>query len=219
MPRLFGFRDRRAQAAAPTPGETRRRQRRPILALLRPGIGESGETMLEFAFVAPMLILLFMTIIDLGIMLMSQSVLDGATRDAARLIRTGQVAAAGNTIGTFQAQLCREMTAVISTTNCDSQILVDVNTFTSFANVSFGACQYNAGQTGTGTQCNFNAGHSAAIVGVQVTYNRRFIVPWVGACLSGQTCWMGLNTRQTTTSGNAIPLISTVVFLNEPFPG
>lgn len=203
--------------------EERARRRQPLSALFRRGgsggAGESGETMLEFAFVAPMLILLFLTIIDLGIMLMTQSLLDGSTRDAARLIRTGQVSAAGGSITTFQNLLCQEMSPIMSTSTCQSQVLIDVNVYTTFGNVGFTPCTYNVGQTGSGTQCGFSPGDSSQIIGVQVTYNRRFIVPWVGACLAGQSCWMGINTHQTTTSGNAIPLISTVVFMNEPFPG
>src|ERR1700730_10699067 len=80
----------------------RTRQRRRCFAIFHRGIGEGGETMLEFAIVAPMLILLMLMIIDLGIMLMSQSLLDGAARDAARLVRTGQIASQGNSITVFE---------------------------------------------------------------------------------------------------------------------
>ena len=213
MFRVLGFSRQPGQAAL-----ERARRRRPLSAILRSGVGDRGETMLEFAFVAPMLILLFLTIIDLGITLMTQSLLDGSTRDAARLIRTGQVANAGNTISTFQTQLCNEMSPILNTATCDSQVLIDVNTFTTFSGVSFSPCTYNAGQTGSGTQCAFSPGEASQIIGVRTSYARHFIVPWVGACLSGQACWMGLNTAQTTTSGNAVTLVSTVVFMNEPFP-
>jgi Flp pilus assembly protein TadG len=174
--------------------------------------------MLEFALVAPMLLLMLVTIVDLGIMLTTQSLLDGAARDAARLIRTGQVAAAGNTISTFQNLLCSRMAPVMSTATCQSQLIFDVEVFNSFGAVAFTPCTLNANQTGTGTVCSWTSSKSTDIVGVQVTYNRQFIVPWVGACLGGGSCWLGAGTPLGSTPGNAIPLISTVVFRNEPFP-
>ena len=76
---------------------------------------------MEFAFVAPMLILLMLTIIDLGIMLTSQSVLNGAAEYAGRLIRTGQLqdgkyTCQGSTtsIAGFQCALCTQMAPVMS---------------------------------------------------------------------------------------------------------
>jgi Flp pilus assembly protein TadG len=53
-------------------------------------LDDSGATGVEFTIVAPPLLLLLLTIVDLGMMLTTQSLLDGAARDAARLIRTGQ---------------------------------------------------------------------------------------------------------------------------------
>ncbi len=50
-----------------------------------------GALAIEFAFVAPLFLLLLLVIVELGLTLTTQSLLDGATRDAARLIRTGQV--------------------------------------------------------------------------------------------------------------------------------
>jgi len=189
--------------------------------------------MLEFAFVAPLLILLMLMIIDLGIMLMSQSLLDGAARDAARLIRTGQIAAAGNSITTFENQLCSDMAPIMGTSNCQQTLTYEVNcwyvstavsgcnqTTNGFGAVAFTACSYMSYQTPTsGTQCPFNPGSTSTIVAVQVTYNRSFIVPWVGACLTGGACWFGAAGRSASSGGgHSVPLVSTVVFQNEPFP-
>jgi Flp pilus assembly protein TadG len=216
------------------------RRRTPVGSPPRPfwhrlAADQRGTSMLEFAMVGPMLVLLMMVIVDLGIMLTTQSMLDGAARDAARLIRTGQVAASSNPLSTFQTLLCSDMSPVMSTSTCQSQVLFEVNCYTSgtvsgclttnlgFGAVSFSGCTYNQGQAGaagSGTQCNFNPGSSTTIVGVRVTYNRKFIVPWVGRCLTGGACWFGMGTSGAsgTGGGNAVPLVSTVVFQNEPFP-
>ncbi|HEX3862687.1 MAG TPA: TadE/TadG family type IV pilus assembly protein [Stellaceae bacterium] len=178
-----------------------------------------GATLIEFAIVAPMLLLLMTTIIDLGIMLTTQSLLDGAARDAARLIRTGQVSTSGNPISTFQTLLCSKLSPIMSTATCQSKVIFDVEVFPDFGDVSFKPCTLNNNQTGTGTVCKFSSGGSTDIVGVQVTYNRTFIVPWVGACLTGGSCWTGTGSAIGTKPGaNSVPLVSTVVFKNEPFP-
>src|ERR1700730_9557131 len=67
---------------------------------------QSGAIALEMALVGPPFFLILLTIIDLGLMLANQSLLDGAARDAARLIRTGQVQSATSPITTFQNLLC-----------------------------------------------------------------------------------------------------------------
>jgi Flp pilus assembly protein TadG len=172
----------------------------------------------EFAFVGPIFLLLLLVIIELGLTLTTQSVLDGAARDAARLIRTGQVQSQSSPITTFQTLLCSQMSPLISVSTCDSKVIFDVQVFGNFGSVSFSPCTYNNNQTGTGTQCQFSAGNSGQIVGVRVTYTRSFIVPWVGACLSGGSCWTGPGSAGGSNPGTGgITLTSTVIFQNEPF--
>ena len=47
--------------------------------------------MLEFALVAPVFFVLLMGTIEIGVMFFGDFVLQNATNDAARLVRTGQV--------------------------------------------------------------------------------------------------------------------------------
>jgi Flp pilus assembly protein TadG len=180
---------------------------------------ERGVTLVEFGFVAPMLLLLMASIVDLGIMLTTQSLLDGATRDAARMVRTGQVQIAGSPITTFQNQLCSGMSPVMSTASCHAKLVFDVEKFDNFGEVAFTPCGRNANQPGSVTACTFLAGDAGDIVGVQVTYIYSFIVPWVGSCLTGGSCWMGIaNSGDGRLGSNQVALISTVVMKNEPFP-
>jgi Flp pilus assembly protein TadG len=170
------------------------------------------------ALVGPPFFLILLTIIDLGLMLANQSLLDGAARDAARLIRTGQVQVAASPITTFQTLLCADMGPVMTTAQCSANVIFTVQTFASFGSVSFTSCTQNANQPGGGTPCSFTPGTGGQIVGVQATYNRPFIIPWVGGCLSGGSCWAGLGTASGTNPGTGnVPLVSTVIFRNEPF--
>lgn len=182
---------------------------------------ESGAPLIEFGFVAPMLLLLLCTIIDLGLMLTTQVLLDGGARDAARLVKTGQIQGSGGTgITGFQTQICTDLAPVLSSSTCTANVIFDVQVFANYGGVAFTPCTQNANASGAGTVCNFNPGVGTNIVGVQVTYNRPFIVPWVGGCLTGGSCWIGSGTALGSGGGtNTAPLISTVVFQNEPFPG
>jgi len=179
---------------------------------------ERGAAAIEFAFVAPMFLLLLLVIAELGLTLATQSVLDGATRDAARLIRTGQIQSQTSPITTFQTQLCSEMSSLMTVANCDSNVIFEVQSFSGFGSISFTACTLNNNATGTGTKCTFSATTGGQIVGVRSSYTRSFIVPWVGACLSGGSCWTGpASTGGSNPGTGGITLTSTVIFQNEPF--
>ncbi|MBV9859497.1 MAG: pilus assembly protein [Alphaproteobacteria bacterium] len=177
-----------------------------------------GMVALEMAFVGAPFLLLLVTILDLGLMLATQSVLEGSARDAARLIRTGQVQSQTSPITTFQTLLCSDMSSIMSTATCQASVIFEVQTFSNFGSISLTPCTQNANQSGSGTPCSFTPGSASQIVAVQATYNRPFIVPWVSACLTGGTCWIGPSMANGSNPGSGTaPLISTVIFKNEPF--
>jgi len=181
-------------------------------------IDTQGMTAIEMAFVGPPFLLLLGAIFELGLTLTTQSVLDGAARDAARLIRTGQVQSQSSPMTVFQNLLCSEVSSVISASDCANKVTFEVQVFSSFGAVSFTPCTQTASQTGNGTVCSFTPGSGSNIVGVQASYPRPFIIPWVGACLSGGTCWAGLGTASGNNPGTgSMTLTSTVIFQNEPF--
>ncbi|HXY98669.1 MAG TPA: TadE/TadG family type IV pilus assembly protein [Stellaceae bacterium] len=177
-----------------------------------------GAVAVEMAMVGPPFLLVMLALLDFGQTLLTQSVLDGAARDAARLIRTGQVQSSGSPITTFQTLLCSDMSTLMSTATCDSDVLFEVQTFSSFGSVSFTSCTYNNNGTGTGTKCAFSPGNAGQIIGVQVSYARPYIVPWVGACLTGGNCWTSAFMKSSSAQGTqTTTLMSTVIFQNEPF--
>lgn len=176
-----------------------------------------GAVGVEMALVGPPFLLVMLALLDFGQTMLTQSVLDGAARDAARLIRTGQVQTSGNPISTFQTLLCSDMSSLMTTATCDANVLFEVQTFSSFGSVAFTACTRNNNQTGTGTACAFTPGNASQIVGVQVSYARPYIVPWVGACLTGGDCWTGMGSASGTQGTQTTTLMSTVIFQNEPF--
>jgi Flp pilus assembly pilin Flp len=105
---------------------------------------QEGVTAIEFAFVGPPFLLLLAAIFELGLTLTTQSLLDGAVRDAARLIRTGQVQSQGSPITVFQNLLCSEVSSVISASDCANKIIFEVQVFSNFSSVSFTPCTQTA---------------------------------------------------------------------------
>ena len=194
-------------------------ERRFSLKFFRPFLrNQEGVTAIEFAFVGPPFFLLLGAIFELGLTLTTQSLLDGAARDAARLIRTGQVQSQSSPMTVFQNLLCSEVSSLISASDCANKIIFEVQVFSNFGSASFTPCTQTASQSGTGTVCSFSPGTGSNIVGVQASYPRPFIIPWVGACLSGGSCWAGLGTANGTNPGTgSVTLTSTVIFQNEPF--
>src|SRR5580704_3249342 len=83
-------------------------------------LGEDGAVAVEFALVATIFIMMVLGILELGYMFFVQSVLDEAARDAARLIRTGQVQSSGNAsaqLQAFQTRVCNDAAPIISCGN------------------------------------------------------------------------------------------------------
>src|SRR5690242_7164177 len=89
---------------------------------------DAGSVSIEFGLVGTTFFFLVLAIIELGVTLFTQSMLDGAARDSARLVRTGQVQIAASPIGAFKAALCGRMSFLVDCT----KLVFDVRTFTSF---------------------------------------------------------------------------------------
>ena len=134
-------------------------------------------------------------------MVLVQSVLDSAARDAARMVRTGQVQTTGSPQATFQNQLCSDVGYLSAAPACSS----------SRRSSPVGAPprplstrppQRDA--LGNLVSVGFNPGAGKDIVAVQVSYNYKFFTLWIAS-------YLGSGGSQSTF------LMSTVVFQNEPF--
>lgn len=152
-----------------------------------------GVTGLEFAMIAPIFLILILAVMENGLTLWQQSVLDNATRDAARLTLTGQSQNGGTS---FPTQLCKEVSGLM---NCAS-LKYRIQTGTTFAGIS---------PTMTSTLSGFSTypasvsgGSAGSDVLVQVVYTRSYIIPWVGKMLA---------------AGGSERLVATAAFQNEPY--
>jgi Flp pilus assembly protein TadG len=149
--------------------------RRGLLArLLR---DSAAAAAVEFAIIGSMFLLLVCMMIEVDLIMFTQSVLDNATRDAGRLIQTGQVQAAGGTATLFTNQLCSDVGTLIP---CAS-LQYNVQSAASFSALNTTVTSSNGTMTGTG----FSPGTSGQDVLVQVGYYRPTIIPWTAKYLYG----------------------------------
>lgn len=109
----------------------RRRAARAVRArLVR---SRSGSAAIEFAFVAPIFFVFLMGTMETGLIYFGNFVLQNAVNDAARQIRTGQVATNGTSQAQFRTLVCNEIAPVLA---CDSNLQIDVETFANFGSAN-----------------------------------------------------------------------------------
>lgn len=166
---------------------------RRAVSLLR---DEDGGVLIEFALVAPPFLLLMVGLIEMSIMFFTSSVIEGATKEAARAIRTGQIQSQADPVTAFQTKLCDSLHNVI---DC-SKVIFNVQTFGSFAAVSM---PIETDEDGEIINTGFAPGGSGAVTVVRAIYRWDFTTPLMNEVIS------------TGIAGNLI--VSTVAFQNEPY--
>lgn len=157
---------------------------------------DRGSALMEFGLVAAPFALLLVGTLEIAMMFFASSVIEGATKEAARQIRTGQVQAAGDPLAAFQAELCGSLAGVI---DC-ADVVFNVQTFSSFSAVSM---PLEVDEDGEVTNTGFFPGGSTAVTVVRAVYRWHFMTPMMERVLPG-----GL-------AGHLI--VSTVAFQNEPY--
>ena len=135
--------------------------------------GRSGSAAIEFAFVAPIFLVFLMGTMEAGIVLLGNFVLQNATNDAARQIRTGQVATNGTTQAQFRTLVCTGISPLL---NCDSNLQIDVQTFTNFGTASI-TNPITAGGTLDPSLTHWSPGTVCSVVLVRTFYTWQIATP------------------------------------------
>lgn len=159
---------------------------------------DDGVTAVEFSLLLAPYMILTLGIIELSMMFLSASLLEGSTNSAARLIRTGQLqqsALAPEQV--FRDALCDYNMAFI---NCNN-IIVDVQQLDSFNDFGATAPQFDA--DGDLISTGVNPGGASDRVLIRTAYRYEIMTPIVGPLLTG---------------GNGSRLfMSTIVLQSEPY--
>jgi Flp pilus assembly protein TadG len=157
---------------------------------------DGGAHAVEFAIVSPVFILLICIAVELGLVLLTQSNINYATRDASRLIMTGQVQTGGGE-SVFTNKICGDVNVLIT---CSS-LQYNVQSGGAFSDLN-GTVVANS--SGNMTTTGFSPGGPGSDVLVQVGYAFPCIIPI--AC------------SHIGTNGKLL-LVATVAFQNEDFGG
>ncbi len=160
---------------------------------------DDGVAAVEFGLVAVPFFALLFGILEIAIVMFAGEVLEIASENAAREIRTGQAQRNGVTADQFRDKVCDKFDFLFT---CAS-IRVNVTSYPDFGSINTSVPQLGSNGQFTGAN-SFDPGDALEIAVVQVFY------PWqIFARLPG---------FNLATNGNYRILSSTLVFRNEPFP-
>jgi Flp pilus assembly protein TadG len=147
----------------------------------------AGTTALEFALVGPVLLVLVLAIIENGLMLFAQALLDNATVAAARQVQIGAITNGTN----FGNAVCGGLSTFFDCSKMQYYVASSTKGFPSAIIPS---------STGTFSSPGFTAGSGGYYVIAEVAYDRTYVSPWL-----------------VSLSGSGWVLLSVQAFQNEPF--
>ena len=158
-----------------------------------------GASAVEFAMIAfPFFFMLF-AIMELGLVFVTDSVLENAVMETGRKIRTNEAGDSSMTAATFKSTLCGEMNIFSST--CDARTTIDVRVIPQFTGVN------PPDPTSTGTfdasKLTYANGQPGDLILVRAWYRKPLFTPFLAQALSKMN------------DGNAL-LTATATFRNEP---
>jgi Flp pilus assembly protein TadG len=146
-----------------------------IAEFLRGARGRSGSAAIEFAIIAPVLFLFLFGMIETGVIYFAGTTLQNATDDAARMVRTGQASAF--TEAQFKTQICSEMTGIISSAQCTTNLQVDVRQYGTFGAASYPSVTNPDGSLNTGAMTYPGAMSPCQVVLVRAFYPWSIMTP------------------------------------------
>ena len=157
-----------------------------------------GSAAVEFGMVALPFILMIFAILELGMVFVIDSVLENATIDTGRLVRTGQASAAGMTAAQFKTSLCGRMS--IFSADCASRATVDVREIPQFNTVPPDPM---AGGSFSTAGLTYTNGDPGDLVLVRVWYQQPLLTTFMAQGLS-------------RLNDGSVRLTATTAFRNEP---
>ncbi|WP_068311811.1 TadE/TadG family type IV pilus assembly protein [Polycladidibacter hongkongensis] len=163
-----------------------------------------GVTAVEFALVAPVFFLLIVGILEVGLLLFSNQMLDHATHETARLVRTGQ--AVGSTKEDLRAYFCEKSVHMFCRKGSQEDLVISVQPYDSFSKIGDVPPPKYDPETGSWTpeDTAFNVGGSATIMLLRVSYRKQMLTKKFVELFSAD-------------SSGSLVITSAAVFRNEPF--
>ena len=164
------------------------------------GAARDGVAVIEFAFILPPVLYMIMAIFQIGMVFVAGQVLEDATTEFGRLIRTGQAQGGRVDQASFRAAFCDRIAVFM---NCDNNnLLIDIQVLPSFGNVSL---DWPTDEDGNfTTPGNYQLGANQQTVLMRAFYQYPVWLPFVGTTMANLP-----NGRRLLSASTA--------FRNEPF--
>ena len=162
--------------------------------------GREGVAAIEFAMVAIPFLMMIFAILELGMVFVIDSMLETATTQAGRLVRTGLADQQKFTAARFKTELCDRMTLFKS--DCASRATVDVRVIPQFS-APDPLDPITDGQIDP-TKAIFEGGDPGDLILVRVWYVHPLVTPL-------------LNQATSRVGNGKVLLVSATAFRNEPW--
>lgn len=157
---------------------------------------DDGAAAIEFSMLLVPYLMLSLGIIEMSLMFLSASLLEGATDSASRLVRTGQIQQSGeDPEAMFREALC-EFAVVLVECNDMKIEMVKLDSYADYTQASYDA-------DGEFISQGVDPGGSNDKILIRVAYRYSMITPLVGQLLNG-------------TDGTTL-FVSTIVLQTEPY--
>lgn len=157
-----------------------------------------GSAAVEFGMVALPFCMMLFAILELGLVFVTDSVLENAAIETGRLIRTGQASAQNMTAAQFKTSLCSRMS--IFAPDCEARASVDVRVIPQFAVTPPDPM---AGGTFDAASLTYANGNPGDLILVRVWYRQPLVTTFLSQGLSRM-------------NDGAAMLTVTTAFRNEP---
>lgn len=182
----------------------RRDTARPSFArrLLR---ARDGSTAIEFALIALPFFMLLFAILEIGLLLLLDAVVETAAADTGRLVRTGQIQMQNLTPEkmreVMKAKLCSEMSVFAN--DCATRAYLDVRVVNDFSTPLDEEDPMASGKLDK-TKIDVKPGQPGDMVMVRIWYEHPIVTPFMQQAL-------------TKAQDGKVMLTTTMAFRNEPF--
>jgi Flp pilus assembly protein TadG len=143
--------------------------------------------------------LMMFAILELGLVFVTDSVLENATIETGRLVRTGQASAQGMTAAQFKTALCARMS--VFSADCSTRATVDVREIPQF---NTAPPDPMAGGTFSESGLTYSNGQPGSLMLVRVWYKQPLLTTFMSQGLS-------------RLNDGTIRMTATTAFRNEPF--
>jgi hypothetical protein len=146
----------------------------------RPDRRREGSSAVEFAMLALPFFFMMMCIIEIAFVFVLDSVLENATIESGRLLRTGQADTSDFSDTRFRDELCSRMS--IFEADCDDRITIDVRVIPQFSSPNLPDPM--SGGTFSAGGLGYDNGSPGSLMLVRAWYRHRLFTPFLEQGLS-----------------------------------